>query len=303
MQVAQEISVELLPIELQGDLVDRGDIGGGDDRFGIHVAEEGNLVLDLFRDLLFSPAEDDVGADADLPKLVDGMLRGLRLELFRGPDIGDQCQVHIGDVVLPDLPGKLPDCLEEGEGLDVAHRSADLHKDDVGFGSPFEDDTLDFIGDVRNHLDGSSEELASALPGDDVVIDPSGRVVILFSHGEMGKAFVVAQVKIRFRAVIGYIDLSVLVGVHRAGVDIDVGIELEEVHPVSAAFEKTAQRGGGNSLAEGGDHSPCDEDIFHRDCRRASLRYRGGRRLPNPAISFLQRAIVFVMRPSSWGNS
>ena len=46
------------------------------------------------------------------------------------------------------------------------------------------------------------------------------------------------EVEIGFRAVIGHIDFAVLIGRHRAGVDVEVRVEFLHGDPVSSAFEE-----------------------------------------------------------------
>ena len=42
------------------------------------------------------------------------------------------------------------------------------------------------------------------------------------------EALVVAQVEVGLRAVVGDEDLAVLVGRHRAGIDVEVGVQLQD---------------------------------------------------------------------------
>ena len=70
-----------------------------------------------------------------------------------------------------------------------------------------------------------------------------------------------ADVEIGFGAVLGHEDLPVLEGVHRAGVDVDVRVELLHDDAQAAGPQETAQTGGGQSLAQGGDDSPGDENV------------------------------------------
>ncbi|WP_240201912.1 hypothetical protein, partial [Burkholderia sp. LMG 13014] len=52
---------------------------------------------------------------------------------------------------------------------------------------------------------------------------------------------------------------------HRAGVDVDVGIEFEEGDFQTARFEDRGEGSGGNTLAKGRNYAAGDENIFgHR---------------------------------------
>ena len=64
-----------------------------------------------------------------------------------------------------------------------------------------EDEILDRIGDVRNHLDGGAEIVAAPFLGEDVLIDaPCGDVVGL-GGGTTGEALVMAEIEISLGAV------------------------------------------------------------------------------------------------------
>ena len=59
-----------------------------------------------------------------------------------------------------------------------------------------------------------------------------------------------AEVEIGLAAVVGHVDLAVLIRAHRARIDVDVRVELLQRHLVAVAFEQRADRGGGETLAE-----------------------------------------------------
>ena len=110
---------------------------------------------------------------------------------------------------------------------------------------------FNFIGDVRNHLHRFSQVVAAALLGDDLFVDAAGRPVIVAGEPGVGKPFVVAQVEIGLRAIIGDKDFSMLERGHRPGIDVEVGIELLQVHLQPAAFEETSDGSRRQSLAQG----------------------------------------------------
>ena len=71
-----------------------------------------------------------------------------------------------------------------------------------------------------------------------------------------------AQVEVGLGAVVEDVDLAVLVRAHRAGIDVDVGVELLQPDPQAAMLEQHADRGAGQPLAERTDHAAGDEDVF-----------------------------------------
>jgi hypothetical protein len=61
---------------------------------------------------------------------------------------------------------------------------------------------------------------------------------------------VVADVEIGLGAVIGDEDLTVLERVHRAGVDVDVGVELLHRDAQAAGAQQVPESRGGQALAD-----------------------------------------------------
>ena len=76
-----------------------------------------------------------------------------------------------------------------------------------------------------------------------------------------GEALVMAEVEVGLRAVVGDEHLAVLVGRHRARIDVEVGVELAQAHVVAARLQERAERRGSETLAERGDHAAGDEDV------------------------------------------
>ena len=122
------------------------------------------------------------------------------------------------------------------------------------------DAVLDLVGDVRDDLDGAAEVVAAALLADDRVVDRAGGDVRAARGVRVGEALVVAEVEVGLRAVLGDEHLAVLERRHRAGVDVDVRVELLERDLQAARDEQAADRGGGDALAERGDDPAGDED-------------------------------------------
>src|SRR5690606_8425486 len=105
----------------------------------------------------------------------------------------------------------------------------------------------------------AAEEAAAALLGDDVGIDAARGDVVGPARGNAGEPLVVAQVQIRFRAVVGHIDLAVLIGTHRPRIDIEVWIELAQTHLITARLQQGCKRCGHQAFAKGRYHAAGDE--------------------------------------------
>lgn len=70
------------------------------------------------------------------------------------------------------------------------------------------------------------------------------------------------EIQVRFRAILGDEHLPVLERAHGAGIDVNVGVELQQGKVDSAGFENGCQRCGGDALAKRRYDAAGDEDIF-----------------------------------------
>ncbi len=216
--------------------IDRGDHG-----LHGHVAEVRDLALQVLRDRLVAPADDDVGLDTPAAQLGHRVLRRLGL-LLAGHQVRHQREVHVTDVLAADVTAELADRLDEGDDLDVAHRAADLddHDVDVVVGQEAHP-VLDLVGDVGDDLDGAAEEIAPPLLLDDRAVDPTRRGVGVLPEVLVDEPLVVTQVEVGLATVMRDEDLAVLTGVHGARVDVDIRIELAHRDPQAAALEEAAE--------------------------------------------------------------
>ena len=243
-------------------LVDVVDVVGRDDGVDREAGEEGDLLADLAVEAAFGAADQGVRLDPDPAQLVDRVLGRLRLQFARVADVGHQGQVDEHAAFRAEVGVELADRLEEGQRLDVADGAADLgdHEVDRLRLGDDQDFVLDLVGDVRDHLHGAAEVVAAPLALDHRVVD-GARGDVGGARGVLvGEALVVAEVEVGLGAVLGDEHLAVLEGAHRAGVDVDVGVELLQLDPEAAGDEEAADRRRGDPLAESRDHSAGDED-------------------------------------------
>ena len=83
------------------------------------------------------------------------------------------------------------------------------------------------------------------------LVDRAGRDVGGAEHVLVDEPLVVTQVEVGLSAVLGHEHLAVLEGVHRAGVDVDVGVELLHHDPQAAGLEEPSEGGGGDAPCRG----------------------------------------------------
>ena len=280
VQPAHHVGVQPLAVQHPGDVVDRRRIGGGDHRLGVDVAHQRDLALERLRDVPVGPADQRVRLDADVAQRRHRMLGWLGLQLAGRCEVGHQRDVQEEHVVAADVVPDLPGGLQERQRLDVADRAADLGDHHVGRAAigirlgHRPDPVLDFVGDVRDDLDGVAEVLAAPFPGDHPGVDLAGGDVRLGGQVPVQEPLVMPDVQVGLRAVLGDEHLAVLERVHGAGVDVDVGVQLLHGDPQAARGEQPAEAGGGQSLAQGRGDAAGDEDVLG-DARR--LRQSGSR--------------------------
>jgi hypothetical protein len=113
---------------------------------------------------------------------------------------------------------------------------------------------------MRDHLHGRAQIIAAPFLGDDCLVDaPLGDVVGLAGR-DAGEALIMAEVEVGFGAVIRHIDFAMLIGRHRAGIDIQIGIELANAHTISTRLQQCCKGGGHKAFAKRGDHAAGDEN-------------------------------------------
>ncbi len=184
--------------------------------------------------------------------------------VFSSPALGNerqQRQMNVDGVFARQIVLDLADRLEERQALDVADGAADLAQHEVELVIAVEDEILDRVGDVRDHLDGGAEIIAAPLLGQDVLIDAPGGDVVGLGGGTPGKALVMAEVEVGLGAVVGHEHFAVLVRRHRSGIEIEIGIELAKPDLVAAGLQQGAERRRSQTLSERRNHAAGDEDI------------------------------------------
>ena len=273
-EVVENLVVEPLGAEVEGNLVDRVDVARRDDRLNRQVGEEADLLPDVARQRALRAADQEVGLDADAAQLLNRVLGGLGLELARVPQERDQREVdeHRPVAALVDL--ELAQRLEERERLDVADRTPDLgdHEVDLLRLGHEPDALLDLVGDVRDHLHGAAEVVAAPLAANHGVVDGAGGDVRPAGGVGVGEALVMAEVEVSLGAVLGDEDLAVLERAHRARVDVDVRVELLERDREVPGHEQPSDRRRRDPLAKRGHHAPGDEDEACLPARHATCR-------------------------------
>ena len=277
-QALADLLVEALLREVRRHVVDGGKVGVLEDVVGGDVAEARDLGADGGVDLVVGAADDEVGLEAEGAQLAHAVLRGLGLHLVRGGDVGHQAHVDEDAVVAALLVSELTDGLHEGLALDVADGAAELGDHHVGARLLLDaaEALLDGVRHVRDDLNGTAEEVAGALAGDEVLVDGSRGEVGRTREVLVDEALVVAEVEVGLVAVLGDEDLAVLERAHRARVHVEVGVGLLHHDAVAAGLEQAPERGGRDALAQRRHDATRHENVLcHGDLPQNRLSFHG----------------------------
>ena len=102
---------------------------------------------------------------------------------------------------------------------------------------------------MRNYLHRLAQIIAAPFLGNNLLVDPASRQVVIPRQLRMRKPLVVSKIQIRLSAVIGDKHLSMLERAHRARIDIQIGIELHQVDAQTARLQQAADRRGRQTFA------------------------------------------------------
>ena len=241
---------EALLLQHQRHLVQRLRVQVLNDVLRGHVAELGQLLPHLHGHGVVAATHQHVRLDALGLELLDGVLGGLGLELLGGLQVGDQRDVDEQHVLPGHLPLELAQRLDEGLALDVADGAADLGDDHVLVLGDAVQLALDLVGDVGNDLHRAAVVCAAALLVQHRPEDLAGGDGGIPGQVFVDEALVVAQIQVGLHAVLGDEHLAVLVGVHGAGVHVQIGIELLVGDRVAPGLEQPSQGCCGDALAQ-----------------------------------------------------
>src|SRR5579872_686884 len=259
-EMAADFAVEALFVIGRRHVVDGVDVERRNDAFLAQIAEQRDLLARAFGDFAVAAAQQDIGLDAEAEKLLDAMLRRLALQLAGRRDIGHQRQVDVHRALAAQFVAELADRLEERQAFDVADRAADLAEHEILAAEIGLDRFFDGVGEVRDDLHRRAEIFAAAFAADHRRIDPAGGLAVGLAGGDAGEALVMAEIEIGFGAVVGDVDLAVLIRAHRARIDVDIGVEFAESDAEAARLKQRAERRRRKTLAERGDHAAGNED-------------------------------------------
>ena len=96
---------------------------------------------------------------------------------------------------------------------------------------------------MRDDLNRRAVEIAPAFLLDNFRVNRPGCEVVPMSHRLVDESFVMAQVKVSFRAVVGYKNFAVLKRVHGSGIDVNIRIHFQHLDAQTPALKQKPNTG------------------------------------------------------------
>ena len=246
-ELPQQRRVQSLFLHVDRHFVDTRQVLALHHALQIDIAEGGHLLADTVRKVLFGAQYEHVGLDASSLHLLHGVLGGFGLEFVSSPQIGHVGEMHAHGTIAQ-LPFQLADGFQKRRRLDVADGAPDLRNHKVNV-VVTQHPALDFVGDVRHHLDGLAQIVSAALFVDDGLVDSTGGHGVGTGGADAREPFVMTQVQVGFHPIDSHVAFAVFVGVQRAGVDVDVGIEFLDGDGISPRLQQFSDAGRDDAFA------------------------------------------------------
>ena len=168
-------------------------------------------------------------------------------------------------VALSFFVAHLPDGFHKRQRFDVAHRAADFHDNHVGVAGNGPHRVLYLVGNVRDNLNRLAQIIAAPLFVNHRLINAPARPIVFLGQLRVGKTLVVAQIQVGFRAVVSHENFPVLERRHRARVNVDIRVELDERHAQAPHLQQTPNRRRRQPLAKTGNNAACHKNIFRHN--------------------------------------
>ena len=136
--------------------------------------------------------------------------------------------MNINGVFPADLKTYLTDSLQKGLAFNISRSAADFCNNHIGIGlfAYAVNKLLNFIGYMRDNLHRLPQILSPTLFIKHIPVNLACSKVRKFIKVLIDKSFVMTEVKVGFRTVLGYKNLAVLIGAHCAGVYINIRVKL-----------------------------------------------------------------------------
>ena len=227
IHLAQNNLVQLLSLHAEWHFVDRRHIQTLDYSVFVYITEVGHFLTQTGVQFVLGAQYQDIRLDTQALQLLYGSLSRFGLQFTGSSQIRNISQVQV-DGILAQLPAQLTNGLQEWERFDIAHSTTDFGNHEVEFVLLAHqlDVTLDFVCDVRNHLNGLAQIISAAFLLDNTLVDTACGDVIGTGGLNTGETLVMSQVEVSFLSVYRNIAFAMLVRIQCSRIDVDIRVKL-----------------------------------------------------------------------------
>ena len=185
------------------------------------------------------------------------MLSRFRFKLVRPSDIRNESNMYIHTIIVSDLVAYLSYSLDKRIRFHIPDRSAYFRDNNIGISiiGNAVNSVFNFVRYMRYYLNGMSKIIASSLLIYNRHENFTGSNVAADIETFVYKSFVMSQIKIGFRPVVGYKNLTVLIRAHSSRIIVNIRVKFLNGNLITAVFKQSPERRGGNSFSEAGHDS------------------------------------------------
>ena len=137
----------------------------------------------------------------------------------------------------PKLDSHLSNRFHKGQRLNITDSSSNFDQGNIGIFRAGFYTSFDLIGDMWDDLYRRTKIITPSFLADDSFVNFTAGIVAAFAGASSDKAFIVSQVKIRFRTILGDENFTVLEGTHCARIDVNIRIQLQHRHLKTTRFK------------------------------------------------------------------
>ena len=203
-----------------------------------YITEQGDFVLDAVVQRMFGTADENIRLNAHSLELFYTCLSRFGFHFLRSAKIRNQGYMDQDDIFMPHIMLELTKRFQERLTFDIAYGSAYFNDCNLCVGSGWVSvkTAFDFVCDMGNDLDGSSSEVSPAFLLQNRPVNFTGCNIGISGKTFINKTFIMSEIEIGFRTVIGYEYFSVLYRIHGSRVNVDIWIEFLHGDRVAACF-------------------------------------------------------------------
>ncbi len=96
---------------------------------------------------------------------------------------------------------------------------------------------------MGDDLNRAAQIVTAPFLGDDIGIDSTRGHIVRLARRDTREALVMAQIQVRLCPIIGDIAFAMLIGAHRARIDIQIGIQFAQPDLIAPRLQQRAKRG------------------------------------------------------------